>query len=501
MKKNYDEALIWLNKSAAQNHPLALFHLAGMYKNCQGVEKDEAKANELYSQAAPRLQRMAESGNANAQHALGLMYGDGLGGVQKDETQAAAWIQKAVDQRLVGAMNSLGYIYELGIGLPKDTVACVAWYRKAADMGDLYGQYNMGRMYEEGIGVEKDQAQAMTWYKKAADRGYEKAPVKVAMLYDSAEGVLKDDSQAVTWYQKAADLGDGFASLTLGKKYESGDGVPLNLALALRWYQKAADQGNKDGLTARESFDTATGLLLHMDLKWGGIDGVTVNPELEALVSKALKAYTAGLNDMGQDLLQQAIKIDPLILYMNNDWCRFYQHNVSPSVVSELLLAVKPQKQDRADFWFDYAHNANLAGQPILALAGTQKLKALISSEQDIPRARLLKGALALVTANAYLQTKRDNEAYAVLLEHGEFNKDDVCLVNYINLWATPLLKDKDKLSILTGIAKEALTGKYKLPQSQPFHDVVSGKLVKRPPQAQQEKVIEQEKPAVEILD
>ena len=47
----------------------------------------------------------------------------------------------------------------------------VHWYRKSADQGDVRSQASLGFMYQVGQGVPRDYAQAVAWYRKAADQG------------------------------------------------------------------------------------------------------------------------------------------------------------------------------------------------------------------------------------------------------------------------------------------------------------------------------------------
>jgi TPR repeat protein len=66
------------------------------------------------------------------------------------------------------AMNSMGVMYQNGLGVIVDYPEALRWYKKAADLGNSSAMYNLGTMYEQGLGVEKDAAEARKWFDKAA---------------------------------------------------------------------------------------------------------------------------------------------------------------------------------------------------------------------------------------------------------------------------------------------------------------------------------------------
>ncbi|MCL1960659.1 MAG: sel1 repeat family protein, partial [Desulfovibrionaceae bacterium] len=83
--QNYQQALFWYQKAAAQNHVIAQNNLGGMYNTGRGVAQDRAQAAAWYRKAA-------EQGSAAAQNNLGGMYKNGQG-VAKDNEQAVFWFR------------------------------------------------------------------------------------------------------------------------------------------------------------------------------------------------------------------------------------------------------------------------------------------------------------------------------------------------------------------------------------------------------------------------
>ncbi len=189
------------------------------------------------------LQKQADSGDAEAQYNLGLMYSEG-DGVPKNAAKAVEWYQKAAAQGNEKAQYNLGWMYYFGEGVPKNAAKAVEWWQKAAAQGDAKAQYNLGGMYNRGDGVPKDAAKAVEWYQKAAAQGNADAQFSLGFMYAKGEGVPKNAAKAVEWYQKAAAQGNAGAQYRLGMMYEDGEGVPKDAAKAAEWYQKAAAQGN-----------------------------------------------------------------------------------------------------------------------------------------------------------------------------------------------------------------------------------------------------------------
>ncbi|WP_291522093.1 tetratricopeptide repeat protein [Acidithiobacillus sp.] len=111
---------------------LALF---GATAQAMTSEQAEALARSAYLQkdasSLAKLQAAAQSGDANAQDWLGVMYQYGQG-VPQDYAQALAWYRKAADQGYAAAQNNLGFMYDNGQGVPQDYVIAYALYNLSA---------------------------------------------------------------------------------------------------------------------------------------------------------------------------------------------------------------------------------------------------------------------------------------------------------------------------------------------------------------------------------
>ena len=95
---------------------------------------------------------IAETGNADGQFNVALMYEQGIG-VAKDEQQAIVWYKKSAQQGNSNAQFNLGVLYENGRGSAVDFAQANKWYRKAAAQGDALAIGNLGMLYIRGDGV------------------------------------------------------------------------------------------------------------------------------------------------------------------------------------------------------------------------------------------------------------------------------------------------------------------------------------------------------------
>ena len=116
------------------------------------------------------IEKLAQSGNARAELALGGFYAGGYG-VAQNPQQAAAWYQKAAAQGNAVAMSKLGDAYAQGDGVSQDFGQAASWYGRAASAGDPWSFAKLGALYAAGQGVPQDNVTAYQWFDVAATRG------------------------------------------------------------------------------------------------------------------------------------------------------------------------------------------------------------------------------------------------------------------------------------------------------------------------------------------
>jgi TPR repeat protein len=110
-----------------------------------------------YAVALKEIRPLAQAGNADAEHLLGLMY-------------------------------------YMGRGVPQDYKTALEWHRKAALKGKADAQYVVGAMYYTGNAVIQDHKQAVSWFRKAAEQGHGQAQQVLGLMYRYHMGGVPQDN-------------------------------------------------------------------------------------------------------------------------------------------------------------------------------------------------------------------------------------------------------------------------------------------------------------------
>ncbi len=145
------------------------------------------------------LVKKANSGDATAQHELGLCY---LMGEHffADTQKAVVWIQKAADQHLAEAQYNYSILLNNGIGVAWNPFEAYKYLHSAAVQGMLQAEYVLGLFYTDNLTVARNYAEAYKWLSRAADSGY--APAKTVCAEIRKLGVLSssatDENQDVS---------------------------------------------------------------------------------------------------------------------------------------------------------------------------------------------------------------------------------------------------------------------------------------------------------------
>jgi TPR repeat protein len=101
---------------------------------------------------AQLLRRLAEQGDAAAQFKLGFLYNIGQG-VPKDHCEAVQWIHAAAERGLPEAQYALGCHYAKGEGVARDYVLAHMWFNIAATQDDDYRPNPTAAFMRDSIAV------------------------------------------------------------------------------------------------------------------------------------------------------------------------------------------------------------------------------------------------------------------------------------------------------------------------------------------------------------
>ncbi len=163
------------------------------------------------------------------------------------------------------ALNDLGCLYLMGIGIPKNMKIAMAYLKRASDKGNMFAKLNMAELYRSGDGTEKNFKKAIDLYNAAFDSGFSDAMVLCGDTYlDSIPDKELSYKQALDCYQKAALKRSPHAYQRLGMMYKEGLGVEKDLSMAWNYYQKAVAMQHPDAM-AEASFFYRKGIIVKQD--------------------------------------------------------------------------------------------------------------------------------------------------------------------------------------------------------------------------------------------
>ncbi|KAL1919495.1 uncharacterized protein VTP21DRAFT_2188 [Calcarisporiella thermophila] len=121
---------LYLRAADELGHAPSAYRLGGCYERGElGVPVDPARSVYYYGCAA-------EQGHRDACLALTSWYLVGCECLPQSDVDAYAWALRAAEKGLPRAEYSVGYFLSLGIGVEKDETAALEWYQKAAKHGD-----------------------------------------------------------------------------------------------------------------------------------------------------------------------------------------------------------------------------------------------------------------------------------------------------------------------------------------------------------------------------
>ena len=127
------------------------------------------------------LENLIKRGEAIGSFLMGFCYENGYG-VDGDQEKAIQLYKQAADEGLHIAC----YAYA-NLVLDKDDadnkVEGVSYCRLAAEQGLAEAQDTLGLIYENGIGIDRDMKIAIDWYTKAANNSYSNSAYHLVLAY------------------------------------------------------------------------------------------------------------------------------------------------------------------------------------------------------------------------------------------------------------------------------------------------------------------------------
>lgn len=212
------------------------------------------------AQDAAHLRRLAETGNAKAQNALGVAYRMG-NGVPRDYTESLKWFMASAKQGYSSAFYNIATAYFNGDGVPVDPPRAYAWFTLAREMGDTQAasalqrmaedlqpfeiaeaELILGELYQQGE-IVREPGKIVYWYEQAAKHGAKGAAERLARIYDEGKYASRNDALAFYWTSEAAKSGEPETLFRLAEKYQSGQGTAADPKKAVKFYEQSVELG------------------------------------------------------------------------------------------------------------------------------------------------------------------------------------------------------------------------------------------------------------------
>lgn len=130
---------------------VAQFRVGNIYETGNGAPSSSEKAKKYYLMAA-------NQGYAEAQNSIGSIFQAG-----KNYAEAKLWYERAAAQNHPWATTSLGYLYDIGLGVPQDRSKGFELYSRAANLGWADAMWNIANMYGAGQLGKTDLVLACVW--------------------------------------------------------------------------------------------------------------------------------------------------------------------------------------------------------------------------------------------------------------------------------------------------------------------------------------------------
>jgi TPR repeat protein len=156
-------------KAAQSKNAEAMYNLALFYQKGLGVKVDYKMSLSLLKQAASQNpmrningMEIPNVGVAEAEHALGLAYNEGVY-VDKDTRIAAEWYEKAVKHNYSNSANNLGILYMEGDGVEQNLDKAEELLLLSHKLNNIDCIFNLIDLYL----VKNDPERALMWHERA----------------------------------------------------------------------------------------------------------------------------------------------------------------------------------------------------------------------------------------------------------------------------------------------------------------------------------------------
>lgn len=233
------------NKPEEENSIFSFLNFKSKKKEAPVLNVADEKRLDPFQQT----QKLADTGDVNAQLVMGYSYLYGDNGVDVDYDKAFAYYAKAAMQNDNVALNNLGSLYYSGIGIGRDTTKAAILFEKATKLGNAEATVNLAFMMITGNGIAKDNKAALDLFDRGAKLNNPTAKFMSGYAYYKGNQRPRDYKKAAELIKSAAVAKFDEAQYVLALMYINGMGLPQNYGNAVKYLKEAVAQGNVSAMT------------------------------------------------------------------------------------------------------------------------------------------------------------------------------------------------------------------------------------------------------------
>jgi uncharacterized protein len=208
LDSGFHKVLQLYKQSAEAGNPEAMARLGEIYLSGEGVKKNFETAYNYFEKSAAKGCPEGMYGLANY---LIIHGSDYFESTEECLEKAADLYFKAAQKNYVPSIYKYGYCGLYGLGVDKDLNGAFHLISRAADLGYPEAIFELANCYYNAWGVKQDAKKAISLYKKAGELGCSEAYINLGRFYDAKNDVAR----AVQNFTKALELGNENARLML----------------------------------------------------------------------------------------------------------------------------------------------------------------------------------------------------------------------------------------------------------------------------------------------
>lgn len=169
-----------------------------------------------YEKSLELLKPMAQSGDAQAQFLMALVYSNVWHWIGDDDAfMAEKWFSKAAENGHLQAQIMLGDLYAIDAHIPARLHRAVKWYKKSIAAGNIEAGRKLATLYLKHRNVIGEDINSVGLLIEAADKGDYKSAVLLAWLYKKGcYGFSLDTMKFQYWWNKLKHMSKDYRNGT-----------------------------------------------------------------------------------------------------------------------------------------------------------------------------------------------------------------------------------------------------------------------------------------------